>query len=204
MLCYAARFGDETPEVVDTFRNLIGPWGERSRIPGSSWVSEISDDNTPIEFSVAIAGEHVEVRVLFEPQADVPTVAAHRVAGIEFNQRLEREFGANLEQFRRLEDLFLPENMQGPFAVWSSAVFVPGRRPTFKAYLNPQAHGVDQAQEVVLEGLGRLGLAGAWQSLRRSVLRRGAQLDELKYFALDLTHAGNARVKIYVIRGCMR
>lgn len=197
-LCYAARLGDETPNVVNGFRSLVSPWGDRSRVRTSEWVSDISDDNTPIEFSVAIAGEQVEVRVLFEPQADEPTIAAHREAGIAFNERLEREFGANLERFRRLSDLFLPTDMQGPFAVWSSAVFARGHAPSFKAYLNPQAHGAEHATELVREGLARLGLARTWQSLERTVLRRGPALDELKYFALDLTPSAEARVKIYV------
>ena len=198
MLCYAARFGDETTKVVETFRSLISPWGERARAQSSAWVSDISDDNTPVEFSVAIAGEKVEVRVLFEPQADVPTVAAHREVGIAFNERLEREFGASLHQFRKLQDLFLPANMQGPFAVWSSAVFSPGKAPAFKAYLNPQAHGVEEAHEVVLAALSRLGLRRTWSSLTKTVLRRGPELDELKYFALDLSADDEARVKVYV------
>jgi DMATS type aromatic prenyltransferase len=198
MLCYAARFGDETSKVVETFRTLISPWGDRSMVQVSDWVSDISDDNTPIEFSVAIAGEHVEVRVLFEPQADEPTVRAHRDVGIAFNERLEREFGANLAQFRKLQDLFLPDDPQGPFAVWSSAVFSPGKPPSFKAYLNPQVHGADQAQDVVIEGLARLGLLESWPKLTRTVLRRGPELDELKYFALDLSAGAEARIKLYV------
>jgi len=197
-LCYAARFGDETANIVSTFRSLISPWGYQDRERPTGWVSDISDDNTPIEFSVAIAGERVEVRVLFEPQADEPTIAAHRVAGIEFNERLKREFGANLDRFDKLRDLFLPEGMEGPFGVWSSAVFSRGQAPAFKAYLNPQARGPENAPELVREGLARLGLAHCWPSLERSVMRRGPELDELKYFALDLTNSAEARVKIYV------
>ena len=136
--------------------------------------------------------------MLFEPQAEEPTLAAHRLAGIAFNERLERDFGANLERFELLRDVFLPENMQGPFAVWSSAVFARGRAPGFKAYLNPLAHGAEHAQELVKEGLARLGLAKVWQSLEHTVLRRGSDLDELKYFALDLTPSAEARVKVYV------
>jgi hypothetical protein len=41
-------------------------------------------------------------------------------------------------------------------------------------------------------------LGRAWQSLSQHILARGAQLDELKYFALDLTDEARARVKIYV------
>jgi len=197
-LCFAARFGAETPRVIHAFRNLISPWGDRARVQTSDWVSDISDDNTPIEFSVAIAGDDVEVRVLFEPQADEPTLAAHRVAGIAFNERLERDFGADLERFRLLKDAFLPPNMQGPFAVWSSAVFARGKAPSFKAYLNPQAHGAEHAAELVKEGLARLGLSKVWKGLEATVLRRGPELDELKYFALDLTPSADARVKVYV------
>jgi hypothetical protein len=197
-LCYAARFGDETAKVVETFRSLISPWGYQSREPRSQWVSDISDDNTPIELSVAIAGERVEVRVLFEPQAEDPTLAAFRKAGIEFNERLQREFGASLERFDRLRDLFLPEGMEGGFSVWSSAVFARGQAPQFKAYLNPQARGAARAPELVKEGLARLGLGHCWSSLEKSVMRRGPELDELKYFALDLSNSAEARVKIYV------
>jgi DMATS type aromatic prenyltransferase len=169
-----------------------------SQARSSAWVSDISDDNTPVEFSVAIAGERVEVRALFEPQAAEPTLAAQRTVGIEFNERLEREFGANLERFRLIRELFLPEGMQGQFAVWSSVVFAHGQPPAFKAYLNPLARGAAHASELVREGLARLGLGHTWPSLERTALRRGRELDELKYFALDLTPSAEARVKIYV------
>ena len=197
-LCYAARLGEETPKIVQTFRNLITPWGDSSLVRTTDWVSDISDDNTPIEFSVAIAGDRVEVRALFEPQAKEPTLAAHRAVGIEFNERLEREFGANLDRFRAIRELFLPEGMQGQFAVWSSVVFARGQAPAFKAYLNPLAQGAAHAPELVREGLARLGLGHTWPSLERTALRRGPHLDELKYFALDLAPSAEARVKIYV------
>jgi hypothetical protein len=164
----------------------------------SPWVSEVSDDNTPIEFSVAIAGDHVEVRVLFEPQAEEPTLPAYRAAGLALHERLEREFRADLTRFRLVRDLFLPEDMQGPFAVWCSAVFSAGRAPFFKAYFNPQARGPELAHSLVEQGLQRLGLDGTWATLIRGSLARGPHADELKYFALDLTGDPEARVKVYV------
>jgi hypothetical protein len=196
-LCTAAGFGEETNEVVGTVRSLMVPWGARPTTPASKWVSEISDDNTPVEFSVALTDGRADVRVLFEAQADEPTLPAYRAAGLALHGRLEREFGATLDRFRRLQDLFVPEGMHGPFALWSAVVFSRGRRPSFKTYFNPQALGMDQTQALVQEALGRLGLHDAWPSLARSVLRRG-RLDELKYFALDLVPGSQARVKVYV------
>jgi hypothetical protein len=173
------------------------PWGDRPRGEPSEWFSEISDDHTPVEFSVALADGRADVRVLFEVQAGEPTVSAHRLAGLALHERLEKEFGATLERFRRLQDLFLPEGMQGPFALWSAAVFSRGQRPSFKAYFNPQARGLEQAPSLVREALSRLGLRDTWQSLARTILRRGS-LDEVKYFALDLVSGPEARVKVYV------
>jgi DMATS type aromatic prenyltransferase len=199
MLCQAAGFVEGVDAVVDTFRDLMSPWGEAPGSGPSGWKSEISDDNTPVEFSVALAeGRATEVRVLFEPEGVDPTVGAHRAAGLAFNERLERDFGANLGRFRQVEDLFLPEAMHGPFAVWYSAVFSEGRPPAFKAYLNPLARGTTAAPRLVAEGLARLGLRDVCPSLVNSVLRRGPHLDELKYFALDLTDEPEARVKVYV------
>lgn len=198
-LCLGAGYGDETDAIVATLRSLLAVCGDGS-VSGnrSEWVSEISDDNTPIEFSVAIADGKAEVRVLFEPEGEAPTIAAYREAGLGFNQHLERAFGADLMRFREVQDLFLPEQMVGPFAVWSSAVFRPGHPPAFKAYFNPNAQGVDNAAELVHEALQRLGLGRAWPSLAEHILARGPQLDELKYFALDLSNAAQARVKVYV------
>jgi DMATS type aromatic prenyltransferase len=198
MLCDAAGMHAETRQITQTFASLLSPWGNMRLGQASAWQSEISDDNTPVEFSVTIAKGRAEVRVLFEPQGDEPTLASFRSAGLLFNERLEREFGASLARFRLLQDLFLPEGMEGPFAVWSSAVFAPGERPSFKAYFNPQARGTEQAESLVKEALQRLGLHRAWSALEQSAVRRGPVLDELKYFALDLSADAHARVKVYV------
>nr|WP_240481343.1 tryptophan dimethylallyltransferase family protein [Sandaracinus amylolyticus] len=202
-LCLAAGFESATSEVVDTFRALLAPWGDRplhhrtSSPDAGFWVSDISDDNTPIELSAAIAAGEVEVRVLLEAQAEEPTLPAHRAAAIALTERLERDHGADLSRFRVVQDLFLPDDMHGPFALWHSAVFRRGRPPAFKAYFNPQAYGRGRAQSVVEEALHRLGFDGAWGSLCRTA-RRGPHLDELKYFALDLVADPKARVKVYV------
>jgi len=197
-LCEAANFGPGGEDVVRTFRELVTPWADRPRQRESRWTSEISDDNTPIEFSAAISDGGTDVRVLFEPQANEPTLAAYRDAALAMHERLEREFGAHLDRFRAVQDLFAPEDMLGPFAIWNSVVFRRGERPTFKTYFNPQARGPARASALVEEALRRLGLPRVWGSLRRAAASRGPHLDEIKYFALDLTDEPRARVKVYV------
>jgi DMATS type aromatic prenyltransferase len=198
MLCEASGFEADSERVTKIFSQLIEPWAEQRIEHDIGWRSDIADDNTPIEFSVAISKHDVEVRALFETQADEPTLPAFREVGIAFQERLEREFGASLERFRLVQDLFLPEDMEGEFAVWNSAVFPKHKAPSFKAYLNPHARGVDHSHELVKEGLARLGLGNVWSTLKQTILRRGPQVDELKYFALDLNKGAESRVKVYV------
>ncbi|NUP06099.1 MAG: hypothetical protein HOW73_08575 [Polyangiaceae bacterium] len=199
-LCRAASFDDvDRAEAVRVFADLVGPWAEvRSRFERTDWVSEISDDNTPIEFSVAMAHDRADVRVLFEPQGRDPTVSSFREASLELHERIERDYGADLARFRVVEDLFAPEGMAGPFAIWSSVVFSPNKRPAFKTYFNPQASGRGRASALVEEALDRLGFPSAWAALCKTATRRGPRLDEIKYFALDLSADAQARIKVYV------
>lgn len=199
MLCQGAGIGGlETEKFITTFRRLLTPWGNLPIGSQPHWMSNIGDDHSPIEFSVAIINQQTEVRVLMEVQGDSPTVQSQRVAGLIFNEMLEREFGASLERLRLIQDLFLPEKMQGSFAIWNAVVFSQGRAPSFKIYLNPQAQGAERIQELIEEALIRLGFPRAWSVLNQTVTRRGLQLDEIKYFALDLVNSHKARVKIYV------
>ena len=187
----------DAARVVATTRNLIAPWADVPAHALSAWPSEISDDNTPIEFSVAFARNESALRILFEPQAMTPAIAAFRLAGLAFLDRLESSFAVDLSRFRRVQDLFLPEHMQGRFALWCSAVFDKHEQPSFKAYLNPQAQGTGASQQIVEEALARLGLHAAWTTIREVAMRRGV-LDEVKYVALDLEPHRAARINIYV------
>jgi hypothetical protein len=200
-LCRAVDLGSAAGVAERVFRELIAPRTHLAEfIAGQrvGWLSEISDDNTPIEFSVTLAEAGAEVRVLFEPQGDVNTLASHRQAALDMHEELERDYGAHLARLRRIEDLFLPEHMQGPFALWSAVVFSAHRPPAFKAYCNPQAQGVGRSAALVQEALQRLGIRHAWPRLTRALLRRGPHYDELKYLALDLSDDARARVKVYV------
>lgn len=200
-LCHAVDLGNAADTAERVFRELIAPRTHLAEfIAGQrvGWVSEISDDNTPIEFSVTLAEAGAEVRVLFEPQGAENTLASHRQAALEMHEELERSYGAHLGRLRRIQDLFLPEQMRGPFALWSAVVFSAHRPPAFKAYCNPQAQGVGRSAALVQEALKRLGMRNAWPRLSRALLRRGPHYDELKYLALDLSDDAQARVKVYV------
>jgi DMATS type aromatic prenyltransferase len=201
-LCQSTGLDAEASKSADKiFRELVVPWSRVEafcrRMP-SGWVSEISDDNTPIEFSVTLSPAGNEVRVLFEPQGEEQTLAAHRASALSMHEELERGYGADLGRFRLVRDLFTPPDMQGAFALWSAVVFSNFKPPSFKAYFNPQAQGVGSAVALVDEGLRRLGLQHAWSYLATTLARRGPHRDELKYFALDLTASEQARVKVYV------
>ncbi len=197
-LCEGAGYGAETERVVETFRRLVSPWAEVPAGYRSAWRSDISDDHTPIEFSVTAGDGRTEVRALLEVQAEAPTLLAYRAAGLAFAERLEREFGADLGRFRLVEDLFLSPDMKGPFAVWFAVVFPLGGAPKFKAYLNPKAQGPELAEALVEQALRRLGFPEAWPELARTAVRRGPHLDELRYFSLDLEATPEARLKVYV------
>lgn len=201
-LCAATGLSASATQEADrVFRDLVVPWSRVetfARGVGRSWVSEISDDNTPIEFSVTLSPTGSEVRVLFEPQGEDGTLGAHREAALQMHESLARDYGADLSRFRIVADLFTPADMRGPFALWSAVVFSDRHPPSFKAYFNPQAQGPGQSVALVEEGLRRVGLEQAWGHLASTLARRGPHRDELKYFALDLTASEQARVKVYV------
>ncbi|HEY9851930.1 MAG TPA: tryptophan dimethylallyltransferase family protein [Leptolyngbyaceae cyanobacterium] len=196
-LCISAGFGDATANVLNTFESLVSDWDEAAINGETGWVSDISDDNTPIEFSVVISEGRVQVRVLLEAPGEEPTLISYRAAALAFTERIECEFGADLTRFRKIQDIFLPEKMQGKFALWHSVVFDREQPPQFKAYFNPQALGETRAQSLTEKALHRLGIDYAWSSICQTA-QRGPYLDELKYFALDLTNDEKARVKVYI------
>src|SRR4051812_14223279 len=58
-LCASAGLSEATSRVAEgVFRDLIVPWSRLEAFahgPASPWVSEISDDNTPVEFSTTLS-----------------------------------------------------------------------------------------------------------------------------------------------------
>lgn len=183
-------------DVTDLFKIMVAPWGDTCLPARPLWPSDITDDHTPFEFSVAFSQARSELRILVEAQGASPTLASTMAAGLALNQTLAAR-GADLERFRAVEDLFFPGDPVGKFVLWHAASLVPGEAPSFRVYLNPQVQGVARSYALVEEAMHRLGLKDAFPELAAGA-RRSPTRDELRYFSLDLSADSRARVKVYV------
>lgn len=197
-LCLSSAFAQKTEEIVRHFRTLIFPWGERPLEETPRFLSDVGDDHTPYEFSLAIGGNQPELRILLEAQGEPPSLESNWQAGKVLSARIARDYGADLSRLRLIEDLFEPKDPSALFAVWHAVSFWPNRAPEFKIYFNLQAQGKGHASVLLEEALSRLGLDYAYGILAKTAGYRGPYLDELKYFSLDLASHKEARVKLYV------
>ena len=197
-LCDALGFGEKTELTIELFRSLIYPWGETAIGKRPQWPSDIGDDHTPFEFSLALSEKQPELRILLESQGVVPTLQSQQEAGIALTEKLIRDFDIAVERLRLVEDLFFPEEPEGIFAVWHAVSLRPDKEPEFKIYLNPQAQGEAKAAAIMEEALDRLGFSRVWPAIAEIAARRGPEKDEFKYFSLDLSGDKAARVKLYV------
>lgn len=184
-------------EHEQLFSELLSPWGTSPVPPLPRWPSDIGDDSSPFELSLALGGVEPELRILVEAQGSTPTVQATWEAGCALSERLEHRYGADLTQLRKVEDLFRPRGDEPVFSIWHAVCLFRSRAPLWKVYLNPQVHGRARAGAVVEEALVRLGQPRAWPVLSGVAGHRGPDFDELKYFALDLSPAPDARIKVY-------
>ncbi|NUO49607.1 MAG: hypothetical protein HOV80_12190 [Polyangiaceae bacterium] len=164
----------------------------------SSWPSYVSDDHTPYEFSLLLGRDSAEIRLMAEPlpSGGASTVADTVTEAQRLRTILERDFEVGFERFDKIADLFLPPEPQGAFAIWYAASFASSGAPSFKMYLNPAVRGRDAAPQVVEQALDRLGLSSAFATVTRA-FRRGPELDELRFFSIDLGNTREARVKVY-------
>jgi DMATS type aromatic prenyltransferase len=197
-LCQAAGFdGRDTQTVRHTFERMCGPWGRQDLGKIPAWRSDITDDHTPFELSLAMEGGQPEVRFLLEAQGAPTTLRSSWEAALALNERLHRELGVALERFEQVKELFEPVDERARFGLWHAVCVAPGGAPTFKVYLNPSARGPEGAEELVQRALERLGCAEAWHFLSTVAMRRGI-LDQPVYFSLDLSEQRAARIKVYL------
>lgn len=198
-LCEAVDYEAAEADTVRRFFTFMSsPWGARRIGTTPLWMSDITDDHTPFELSLAIEDGQPEVRFLMETQSarGPTTLRSTWEDGLALTQRLNAEFGVPLERFNRVKDLFEPVDPRARFALWH-AFFLKDGRPDLKVYLNPAARGPERANTVVQQALERLGFSGAWRCLSEQALRPGGK-DQILYFSLDLSAHRAARVKIYL------
>ena len=86
-LCAACGLESLTDQVLATFSRLVAPWGKDS-IGAVRWASEVGDDHTPYEFSVAFGDERPELRLLVEPLGSPPSLLANRARALQVPKTL--------------------------------------------------------------------------------------------------------------------
>lgn len=201
-LCAVAGFEEADHVHPDLLRKLLGPAGHRPVADPPLWPSDVADDCTPVEFSIAFdEGGGSAVRILGETIAESPGLAANAAAARSFLDVLSTRFNLSLDRFAAVEDLFLPENPLGLFTLWYSLIFRPGSStPTVKVYFNPAVRGEREANGLAAEALRRLGMEDAYSAVAEHALRR-KEHDRFAFFALDLDNRTSSRVKVYIAHG---
>lgn len=201
-LCHRLGISDART-ACSMLGGILGPARDRVLSEPPAWPSDVSDDHTPVEFSVALDHDRPpSLRLLAETAAAEPSRLGNRLAALDLLDSWSARHRLRLGLFDRIRDVFLPDDTAGGrFAVWLSLVLRPTGPPAVKVYLDPTACGVGAAGELVAEGLRRLGLGGAWSTLRRHATRSGLfdAADWPIFFALDLhDDPDTTRVKVYV------
>jgi DMATS type aromatic prenyltransferase len=195
-LALRVGFGEQLEPMLRLFRTLVAPWSHVRCGSSPPWPSDVCDDHTPFELSVATGGAAPELRLLVESRGETPTLASNEAWGLEVNQLLRRDYGVQLDRFDAVRDLFLPVADDAMFALWHAVSFWPNRPPEFKCYLNVNARGPAEAPRLVQEALRRLGFDSAWPAIAETALGREGS-DRLAYFSLDLSPTAARRVKVY-------
>lgn len=197
MLATATDISPEQP--VRIFTHLLGASAARSS-PKPGYASDVVDDHTPYEFSVAFNGTSAELRMLVETIDDEgdTSLPARWAAARRASAWLRDEYGADLSKLDRIADLFEPKTDSGLFALWHAVVFRPNAKPDVKIYVDLRARGAALSAAVLEEALARLDLSAAYHPLVSEACARGTMVDELVYFSLDLAAHDRARVKAYV------
>ncbi|WP_149829866.1 tryptophanase [Streptomyces tailanensis] len=152
--------------------------------------SFLSDDSTPVEFSLSFAPDAPPTpRVLLEPGCGADNLRENGRTGLRVVRSMARRWGFATDQLDVLEDLFFPPDPEGPLGLWIALELRPGGIPKAKVYLNPAAAGSTRAAETVREALDRLGHRHSFDSIPPA--------DDYPFFALDLGDWEAPRVKIY-------
>jgi hypothetical protein len=181
--------------------DLLGSAGSRPLSEPPLWPSDVADDHTPVELSVAFNTEEPPtLRILGEALGDSPDAAANLAAAERFIDEQAGRFRLRTDRFDRVRDLFAADDPYGGFVVWNSIVFRHARDPEFKVYFNPESQGISRSPVLVGRALRRLGLSRSYRTLLAHGVRPGqlGRADRLSFFALDLHDAPHARVKLYL------
>ncbi|MEV0088421.1 tryptophan dimethylallyltransferase family protein [Saccharopolyspora sp. NPDC050642] len=194
---------DET-EPVRLLGDVLSATRSRPLSQPPLWPSDVADDNTPVEFSVQFEDNGSRhLRILAETIPAAPGPAANLQAARDLIDALADRYDLSLDRLRSVQDLFSSASPQGKFSWWFSLIFTPDGAPKFKVYFNPEVCGAESAPHLVEEAFARLGLPEAYSTISKYALQRG-ELDRLTFFAVDLDHSPQSRVKLYVSQHAAR
>jgi hypothetical protein len=177
--------------------DLLGEtWADRTK---TSWhpASDITDDSSPFEFSLALEDGHPELRMLAEAQGDLSTPLSNWAAAWQLTEQLGRVYGVSLTRARLIADLFEPTVDKCTFGLWHAACLRPGHAPTLKLYFNPAARGEEFVDASIKEAMTRLGQLECYEWLREHAMLRGDK-DTFAYMSIDLGDHAQARTKVYI------
>lgn len=198
LLCEGLGLSHQRRAAIELFRLLTKDWSQWPLEDKPSWKTDITDDGTPFEFSVAFDGSARQVRILVESQEDPIGPLSSWSAGLRLNQRLKTLPGVDLERFELVRDLFTPDDGASlRFTLWHGASLNADGSAAFKIYVNPQVRGPRLANGIVRDALRRLSLGEAAQFLL-SHLRSRRDRNSFIYFSLDLSSGRAARAKVYI------
>ncbi|MER5869724.1 tryptophan dimethylallyltransferase family protein [Streptomyces sp. NPDC002044] len=183
--------GTDSASYARTLLAVLGPAGERPLDLPPPDRSFLSDDHTPVEFSLSfVADAAPTLRVLLEPGFGAGSLEENGRTGLRVIHELAQRWGFDTARLDELEDLFFPPDPEGPLALWCALELLPGGVPKVKVYLNPAASGRERAAATVREALHRLGHRQAFAALPEG--------DRHLFFALDLGAWEEPRVKVYL------
>ncbi|KAI1210831.1 pyridoxal phosphate-dependent transferase [Annulohypoxylon truncatum] len=184
-------------------------WGQLpipQDVSSSRWVSGVSNDHSPFEYSVVLDQEtgDTELRFLIEAQplqgegqGNLTQLQAEAFALAERIADKNRN-KVSLDRFRAVRDLFMPSKPEGSFAAWFS--YASGKDGAeWKIYLNPCCTpGRHDAISRTRAAFERIGLAESWAAVESVI----APYESVVYFSLDLSSDSNhSRAKVYVSHG---
>lgn len=192
-LTAAIGFGAQRrAETRDLVAELFAGWGDELVGGTPLMPSDVSDDHTPVAFSVTLTGSTPEVLMLFESQGAGASLPARWQAALDVNRRIARRLGLSFERFEAIQDLFAPAAPGGRFAMWHALCLHAQRPPAVRVYLDARAQGRPRAAAVVREAVRRLGFGPAAETLATCA----RPTDALGVLSLDVGPARQGRVQV--------
>ncbi|MFM9588187.1 tryptophan dimethylallyltransferase family protein [Streptomyces scabiei] len=179
---------------------LLGPAAARPLTDPPPSPSYVSDDHTPVEYSLTFPTDAAPVlRVLVDPGCAARNLTDNARTAWAAAGRLAAQWGVRPTELARVSDLFLPPAPHGPLTLWCALELRAEGTPRIKLYLNPGARGAERSLETVREAMARLGHEQAFEPLHRYLRPRFPERAGLMFFALDVGPWPRPRAKVYVV-----